>query len=80
MPKKTAQGSASSDNEPSLLQITITNSRQNIKKKRFEDTGTYTKDTYWRKSNTQKMRKSLDLLPLFFFLMALCLRHTSGGK
>ena len=35
-------------------------------------------ESYRRNSNTQKVRKALDLLPLYFFLMALCLRHTQG--
>ena len=44
MPKKNEQSSASSDIRPILLQITIMNNRQNIKKKeRAEGTGMHTK-------------------------------------
>lgn len=77
MPKKTAQGSTSSDNKPSLLQITITYSRQNITKKDLK-TLEHAQRIHRRNSNTQKVRKALDLLPLYFFLMVLCLRHTQG--
>lgn len=78
MPKKTAQGSASSDNKPSLLQITITYSRQNIKKKRFEDTGTSTKDTPEEKLYPEGEKVTGSACPIYFVLMALCLRHTQG--